>query len=74
MQGAVSWEALLVVAGLIVFSGGAAFVSAYFTWRVCLLIGALEKRITRLEMLADSSAPGAPARGRGLDRSSGRGA
>ena len=47
---AVSWDALLVVASLIVFSGTAAFVSAYFTWRVALLIGQLEKRITRLEM------------------------
>jgi hypothetical protein len=50
VERAVSWDALLVVASLIVFSGTAAFVSAYFTWRVCLLIGALEKRITRLEM------------------------
>ena len=53
MAGAVSWQALIVVAGLIVFSGSAAFVSAYFTWRICLLIGALEKRITRLEMLEE---------------------
>jgi hypothetical protein len=50
MQGVVRWEALLVVGALIVFSGTAAFLSAYFTWRVCLLIGELEKRITRLEM------------------------
>ena len=50
MERAVSWDALLIVASLIVFSGTAAFVSAYFTWRVSLLIGALEKRITRLEM------------------------
>ena len=55
MERAVSWDALLVVASLIVFSGTAAFVSAYFTWRVCLLIGAMEKRIARLEMLAESS-------------------
>jgi hypothetical protein len=53
MDRAVSWDALLIVGGLIVFSGSAAFVSAYFTWKVCLLIGALEKRITRLEMLAE---------------------
>jgi hypothetical protein len=53
MAGPVSWEALLVVGALIVFSGSAAFVSAYFTYRVCLLIGALEKRITRLEMLTE---------------------
>ena len=53
MERAVSWDALLIVGGLIVFSGSAAFVSAYFTWKVCLLIGALEKRITRLEMLAE---------------------
>ena len=53
MQGAVSWDALIVVGTLIVFAGSAAFVSAYFTYRVCLLIGALEKRITRLEMLAE---------------------
>jgi hypothetical protein len=59
----VSWDALLIVASLIVFSGTAAFVSAYFTWRVCLLIGALEKRITRLEMLAERGAPGARASG-----------
>ena len=65
MQGAVSWEALLVVGALLVFSGSAAFVSAYFTYRVCLLIGALEKRITRLEMLQESGAPGAPRGGRG---------
>ena len=51
MEGPVSWQALLVVGALIVFSGSAAFLSAYFTYRVCLLIGALEKRITRLEML-----------------------
>ena len=53
MDRAVSWDALIVVAGLIVFSGTAAFLSAYFTWRVCLLIAALEKRIARLEMLSE---------------------
>jgi len=51
VERAVSWDALLIVGGLIVFSGSAAFVSAYFTYRVCLLIGAVEKRIARLEML-----------------------
>jgi len=65
VQGAVSWEALFVVGALIVFSGTAAFVSAYFTWRVCLLIATLERRITRLEMLQESGEPGAPRGGRG---------
>ena len=53
MDRAVSWDALLIVGGLIVFSGSAAVVSAYFTYWICLQIGALEKRITRLEMLAE---------------------
>jgi hypothetical protein len=53
VAGPVSWEALALVGALIVFSGSAAFVSAWATWRACLLIGALEKRITRLEMLAE---------------------
>jgi hypothetical protein len=53
VSGTVRWEALALVGALIVFSGSAAFVSAYFTYRVCGLIAALEKRITRLEMLAE---------------------
>ena len=37
----------------LVFAGSAAAVSAWLTYKACLLIGALEKRITRLEMLAE---------------------
>lgn len=53
MQGTVRWEALLIVGALLVFAGSAAAVSAWLTYKACLLIGALEKRITRLEMLAE---------------------
>jgi hypothetical protein len=74
VEGVVRWEALLLVGALIVFSGTAAVISAYAAYRVCLLVAGLERRIARLEMLAESGAPGAPARGTGLGRSSGRGA
>jgi len=53
MSGPVSWQALLVVGALLVLAGSAAAASAYLTYKACLLIGALEKRITRLEMLAE---------------------
>jgi hypothetical protein len=53
MTGAVSWEALILIGALLVFAGSAVAVSAYLTYRACLLIGALEKRITRLEMLSE---------------------
>jgi hypothetical protein len=53
MEGPVSWQALLVVGALLVFAASGAAFSAYLTYKLCLLIGALEKRIARLEMLAE---------------------
>jgi hypothetical protein len=53
MQGAVRWDALVIIGTLLVFAGSAAAVSAWLTYKACLLIGALEKRITRLEILAE---------------------
>lgn len=51
MEGVVRWDALILIGALLIFAGSAAAVSAWLTYKACLLIGALEKRITRLEML-----------------------
>ena len=52
MEGPVSWQALLlIVSATIVVNGTTALFVGWLVYKVCLLIGALEKRITRLEML-----------------------
>jgi hypothetical protein len=53
MEGSVRWDALLLIGALLAFAASGAAVSAYLTYKACLLIGALEKRITRLEMLTE---------------------
>jgi fatty acid desaturase len=66
MEGTVTWQQLVFVAGLTVaVNATTALFVGWLVYKVCLLVGALEKRITRLEMLAEAGAPGTPRGGRG---------
>jgi hypothetical protein len=54
MQGAVSWEALILLASAtIVVNASCALFVGWLVYRVCQIIAALESRLQRLEMLVD---------------------
>ncbi len=54
MQGAVSWEALILLASAtIVINATTAVFVGWLVYRVCQIIAALERRLQRLEMLAE---------------------
>jgi hypothetical protein len=66
MEGPVSWQALLlIVSSTIVVNATTALFVGWLVYRGCVIVAGLEKRITRLEMLQESGAPGAPRGGRG---------
>ena len=51
MAGPVSWEALLlIVSATIVVNGTTALFVGWLVYKVCLVVGGLERRLQRLEM------------------------
>jgi hypothetical protein len=54
MEGPVSWQALLLLASAtIAINASTAVFVGWLVYRVCQLIGALERRILRLEILSE---------------------
>ena len=54
MAGPVSWEALLLLVGAtITINATTALFVGWLVYKVCTLIGAIEGRLLRLEMLVD---------------------
>ena len=52
MAGPVSWEALLLLVGAtITINGSTALFVGWLVYRACQVVGALERRLQRLEML-----------------------
>jgi len=61
MAGPVSWEALLLLASAtIAINASTALFVGWLVYRACQVVGALERRLQRLEILSGMSAPGAP--------------
>jgi hypothetical protein len=61
MAGPVSWEALLLLASAtIAINTSTALFVGWLVYRACQTIGALERRLQRLEILSGMGAPGAP--------------
>jgi hypothetical protein len=54
MAGPVSWEALLLLAGAtITINASTALFVGWLVWRACQVVGTLERRLQRLEMLVE---------------------
>jgi len=54
MEGPVSWQALLLLASAtIAINASTAVFVGWLVYRACQLIGALERRILRLEILSE---------------------
>jgi hypothetical protein len=54
VQGPVSWQALLLLASAtIAINASTAVFVGWLVYRVCQIIAALERRLQRLEMLAE---------------------
>jgi hypothetical protein len=66
VAGPVSWQALtLLVSATIIINASTAVFVGWLVFRACQVVGTLERRLQRLEMLAEARAPGAPRGGRG---------
>ena len=51
MAGPVSWEALLLIVSATIFvNGTTALFVGWLVYKVCLVVGGLERRLQRLEM------------------------
>jgi hypothetical protein len=59
MEGPVSWQALILLASLM---AATTLFTGWLVFRLCQIVGALERRLQRLEMLFERrrGAPGAP--------------
>jgi len=54
MAGPVSWEALLLLASAtIAINASTAVFVGWLVWRACQVVGTLERRLQRLEMLTE---------------------
>jgi hypothetical protein len=52
MEGPVSWQALLLLASAtIAINASTALFVGWLVWRACQVVGTLEKRLQRLEIL-----------------------
>ena len=61
MAGPVSWEALLLLASAtIAINASTAVFVGWLVYRACQVVGTLERRLQRLEILSGMGAPGAP--------------
>jgi hypothetical protein len=54
MEGPVSWPALLLLVGAtITINASTAVFVGWLVWRACQVVGTLEQRLQRLEMLTE---------------------
>ena len=61
MVGPVSWPALLLLVGAtITINASTAVFVGWLVYRACQVVGTLERRLQRLEILSGMGAPGAP--------------